>query len=205
MSGNSAFNHDDIEQILRIVDRLTDVEVRVEHGDLKLHVRKFSGAEPEAGPPVRLGTTARSNGEPAPAPDVPAAAAAAPSIAATVRASEATPEATVAVRAPMLGRFFRAPSPSEPRHTMPVQPASTIQAAWRRRKSKSIVRSSRNGVVMAGITPCQRVVGMGRRVACMLAPAAPDVHGGWRTACREGGLKNAAAQAESGHERGDRQ
>lgn len=107
MSGNSAFTHDDIEQILRIVDRLSDVEVRIEYGDLKLHVRKFSDAAPGGALSAPLDQPVQPRSEPAPttAPAQAPAGASAPEVA---------PEGTVAVRAPMLGRFFRAPSPSDP-------------------------------------------------------------------------------------------
>jgi acetyl-CoA carboxylase biotin carboxyl carrier protein len=107
VSGSSSFTHDDIEQILRIVDRLTDVEVRIEHGDLKLHVRKFSGVAPETAASIQPAASAKPESRSVPAATVAPARSAA-------QASELAPEGAVAVRAPMLGRFFRAPSPSEP-------------------------------------------------------------------------------------------
>src|SRR2546428_3043656 len=46
-----------------------------------------------------------------------------------------------------------APSPSEPGVTIAVAPASTIQRACRATNSWSMLRSSLNAVVMAGMTP----------------------------------------------------
>ena len=45
MPGPSLFTRDDLDQILRVVDRLSDVEVTLESGDFRLHVRKFSAAQ----------------------------------------------------------------------------------------------------------------------------------------------------------------
>ncbi len=109
MSDLSAFTNDDVEQILRVVDRLTDVEVRFESGDLKLHVRKFSGAAP---------ALAQTRGcEPALAEIKkiePTSIASGTEKVCTGTAAPEIPEGAVAIRAPMLGMFYRAPSPSEP-------------------------------------------------------------------------------------------
>ena len=109
MSNSPTFTNSDVEEILRVVDRLTDVEVKLETAELKLHVRKgASGAgvapEPQVSvqqlSPAPVAQTATSSEV-----EKPVAQAAAP----------AKGEAgTVAVKAPMLGRFYRAPSPSEP-------------------------------------------------------------------------------------------
>jgi acetyl-CoA carboxylase biotin carboxyl carrier protein len=109
MSGSSAFTNDDVEQILRVVDRLADVEVRIESGDLKLHVRKFSHstsgpAEITRSEPSVRPRNAEAVREAEPVPPPARAGVAAPEV----------PDGAVAIRAPMLGRFFRAPSPSEP-------------------------------------------------------------------------------------------
>lgn len=101
MPGTSAFTRDDVEQILRVVDRLTDVEVTLEAGDLRLHVRKFSGA---GLPPTDVPAAAAS-----PAPAAPRTEPAPPKLPVA-----SVPEGAVAIRAPMLGTFYRAPSPTEP-------------------------------------------------------------------------------------------
>jgi acetyl-CoA carboxylase biotin carboxyl carrier protein len=95
-SGRSPFTNEDVEQILRVVDRMDDVEVTLESGDLKLHVRKGTAAAPLA-PPARFEAG-------------PAAAAPAPRKA----GASHVPEGAVAIRAPMLGTFYRAPAPTEP-------------------------------------------------------------------------------------------
>ncbi|OGA22926.1 MAG: hypothetical protein A3H34_01635 [Betaproteobacteria bacterium RIFCSPLOWO2_02_FULL_67_19] len=101
MPGPSPFTRDDVEQILRVVDRLTDVEVTLEAGDLRLHVRKFSGtAPPPAEVPAAAVSSAPAASRAGPIPPKPSAAR--------------IPEGAVAVRAPMLGTFYRAPSPTEP-------------------------------------------------------------------------------------------
>ncbi len=101
MPGSSAFTRDDVEQILRVVDGLTDVEVTLEAGELRLHVRKFSGTVPP--PAVAPATTA------SPAPTV-SRTEPIPSKLSAAR----IPTGAVAIRAPMLGTFYRASSPTEP-------------------------------------------------------------------------------------------
>lgn len=111
----------DVERILGIVDRLNDIEVRLEIDGMKLHVRKFSNAST---------ATARingANGDAAPsvlqAPDGAAifpeerdASVAPHQQSPSVRgaAAEVPQPGLLEIRAPMLGRFFRAPSPTEP-------------------------------------------------------------------------------------------
>lgn len=108
---HSDFTNDDVEQILRVVDGLKDVEVLFESGDIKLHVRKFSGSEgaPANAKPAEL---ANVDGSAKPVPTSAPSARAAPSDAVSVVAVE--PPGTLAIRAPMLGRFYRAGSPTEP-------------------------------------------------------------------------------------------
>lgn len=109
MSGPSAFTNDDVEQILRVVDRLTDVEVRLESDDFKLHVRKFSGAVPAPA------ETRRS--EPPPEGAKKSEPTSVEAGAGTIRMGTAGPEiphGAIEIRAPMLGAFYRAPSPTEP-------------------------------------------------------------------------------------------
>lgn len=114
----------DVERILEIVDRLKDVEVRLELPSMKLHVRKFNGAMPAA-------MSAAAPFEPSPvsvrsepavlAAPVPAASAAAAPADAVHKSTEA---GLLDVLAPMLGTFYRASSPSEPAF---VNVGSTIQ------------------------------------------------------------------------------
>ena len=98
--------HNDVKTILEIVDRAEHLdEIELVFAGLKLHVRR-SGGEP----------IARSLSQPR---AVPAASAATP--AALQPSQPAAPAAAgaqlaadeVAIRAPMLGTFYRAASPSE--------------------------------------------------------------------------------------------
>ncbi|MBF6570117.1 MAG: acetyl-CoA carboxylase biotin carboxyl carrier protein subunit [Candidatus Binataceae bacterium] len=108
MSSFSPFTNDDVEQILRVVDRLSNVEVQLEFGDLKLHVRKSSAAEPASESRAQIARSQPKLEEPrAPAPQSAASLS-------RSRGVEQLPPGAVAIRAPMLGIFYRAPSPTEP-------------------------------------------------------------------------------------------
>jgi acetyl-CoA carboxylase biotin carboxyl carrier protein len=101
----SGLSREDIAEILRLVDASGYGELRLEVGDLKLYVRK----DQDGGPPS-LGTAARTApAEPArgPAPEPPAEPP-------SQGAADAIPEGMVAIRAPTLGAFYRAPAPGEP-------------------------------------------------------------------------------------------
>ncbi len=92
----------DIDRILKIIDDSGYEEVKIEVGDFKLHVRKGgSAAGPEERAPVQAPATTRA------LPGAPAPAGAAP----TSPATQEVPEGLVAVRAPLLGTFYRAASP----------------------------------------------------------------------------------------------
>lgn len=109
MSNSPTFTNSDVEEILRVVDRLTDVEVKFETPEFKLHVLKgASGTSVAPEPQVNVQRHAASPAAKTATPqevEKPAVQAV-PSV--TVEAG------TVAVQAPMLGRFYRAPSASEP-------------------------------------------------------------------------------------------
>lgn len=132
MSSSSDLTHDDVARILGIIDKLNDIEVRLEVDGMKLHVRKFSGAhgasrhieefapmQAESVPQAAQAALVSGRNPapaptpaPAPAPELTESAkplpATAPVLAPTVEGS-----APVTIRAPMLGRFFRASSPTE--------------------------------------------------------------------------------------------
>lgn len=101
---------DDVLKILKIIDESGYDDVRLEVGDFKLHVQK-RGAHalpPDARDVVAdAGATAHT--------DAPASAAGSPqpSVAPSPAAPETIPAGMVAVRAPMLGTFYRAPAPGE--------------------------------------------------------------------------------------------
>jgi acetyl-CoA carboxylase biotin carboxyl carrier protein len=103
-----ALTHEDVANILKIIDESDYDEVRLEFGDLKLHVQKH-GALTDGGAslPMRIEARTPAAAAPAPAAPVPPAASAARA------APTAIPPGMVAVRAPMLGTFYRASAPGE--------------------------------------------------------------------------------------------
>ena len=130
------FTQADVERILGIVDKLNDIEVRLEVDGMKLHVRKFSEASPAGGHSLPQSAPAVQQAASAPqrqiAPPAPPAMPTAqpvpgrPLPAASVPAPAATADSgLLEVRAPMLGRFFRAPSASEPAY---VEVGATVSA-----------------------------------------------------------------------------
>jgi len=106
-----ALTNDDVLKILKIIDESDYDEVRLELEDLKLHVRRHGNAEHES--PGRLPDNIerpRINlSENSLAAHGPSAAAPASGSGGEVP----VPEGLVAVRAPMLGTFYRASSPGE--------------------------------------------------------------------------------------------
>ncbi len=117
----------EVERILAIVDNLNDVEVHIETEGMKLHVRKFSDA------------SSASYSHSTAAVKAPAESASlitrqslpieAEKAAILSPVLPALKEGLIEVRAPMLGRFFRASSPSEPPYveiSVKVVPEDTI-------------------------------------------------------------------------------
>jgi acetyl-CoA carboxylase biotin carboxyl carrier protein len=106
----------DVERILAIVDRLNDIEVRLEIDGMKLHVRKFSEASMPGASAGPAGVSLPQAHRPPAADAERAAALPMPQEAALPSAGVGSPAepGLLEVRAPMLGRFFRASSPSEP-------------------------------------------------------------------------------------------
>ena len=94
-----ALTNDDVERILRIIDESGYDEIRIEHGDLKVHMRRRGG-----------GDSAPSSFTPAAQPETRAEAPRQPAPAPAAAAFE-VPQGLVAVRAPMLGTFYRASAP----------------------------------------------------------------------------------------------
>ncbi len=95
--------HDDVSKILEIIDAAPHLdEVQLDFAGVRLHVRRGGGAPASQAAPA--------SSAPAPSP-APAPAAAAP--AARRTAHPPAPEGAVAIRAPMLGTFYRAAAPGE--------------------------------------------------------------------------------------------
>ncbi len=94
--------HEDVQRILKIIDEAKHLEeFDLVYGDFQLHIRR-QGA----------GTSPAAAAAPAPVPGAkPAAAPVAAAAPQTVRSP--VPDHMTAVRAPMLGTFYRAPAPGE--------------------------------------------------------------------------------------------
>ena len=113
-----SLTHSDIAEILRLVDESTLDELVVEVGDLRVEVRR-KGAMPAA--PV-VPPTPAPPAPPAPAPSSPEPPPAVTDAQAVAEQGmgPATPdeptldEGQIAVRSPMVGTFYRRPSPDEP-------------------------------------------------------------------------------------------
>lgn len=98
--------HQDVREILSVIDSAEHLnEIELVMGGFRLHVvRNGAGgavmqrAVPLAAQPAALAAPASA---PSPAPQASAA-------------EEAVPAGIVAIRAPMLGTFYRAPAPNEP-------------------------------------------------------------------------------------------
>ena len=104
---------DDVLKILKIIDESDYDDVRLEIGDFKLHVQKHGNAE-HASPAAPSDHREKAHTT---APDSShATSAVAPPVTSAVpkaAGEEPIPDGLVAVRAPMLGTFYRAPSPGE--------------------------------------------------------------------------------------------
>lgn len=102
--------NDDILAILKIIDESGYDEVRIETGDFKMHVSKQGSAgvmqfveRPESRTPAQA--------KPQPTPPGAAGTSRALSASPAQREEEEIPAGLSAIRAPMLGTFYRAPSP----------------------------------------------------------------------------------------------
>lgn len=97
--------HDDVQSILKIIDAAEHLEeIEIVHGSFRLHVVRSSGGLRQNMQPS-VASSASPVGAPAPVP-----ASAAP---AAKPAEIEIPTGVVALRAPMLGTFYRAPAPGE--------------------------------------------------------------------------------------------
>ena len=101
--------HADVEKILRIIDGMSDRDVHLEVGDLKLHVSRRGAAAPvPAVPPIAPAAELRAQPMPASSPVAAAATGIPPEV--------GIPPGHVAIRAPTMGTFYRAASPGAPPH-----------------------------------------------------------------------------------------
>jgi acetyl-CoA carboxylase biotin carboxyl carrier protein len=95
--------HEDVKRILEIIDRAEHLdEVELVFGGIHLHVRRGK-ASAESSSSSRISAASTPTIE-APKPSIPAAQRSEPKLA----------EGEVAIRAPMLGTFYRAAAPGQP-------------------------------------------------------------------------------------------
>ena len=111
-----SLTHSDIAEIIRLVDQSTLDEFVVEVGDLKVEIRR-KGAMPAA-PTAPAAPAPASPPPPAPVEPSPAALPS-PAVAEQDRGPAGLDEPTlgdgqIAVRSPMVGTFYRRPSPDDP-------------------------------------------------------------------------------------------
>jgi acetyl-CoA carboxylase biotin carboxyl carrier protein len=100
---SSELTHEDVQRILKIIDEAKHLEeLELVYGGFRLHIRRHGAPEGAPRAPAAL--------EP-PEPTAQAAPAAQP---APKGEERPVPPGMVAIRAPMLGTFYRAPSPGEP-------------------------------------------------------------------------------------------
>ncbi len=102
-----------ILELLRFVSRSDLTEVIVEEGEFRLTIRR-GGATPAIAAPVIAPPTAPVAMPVAPVPSLPAAESPAPTAPAAKPETPATPAKTTYIRSPMVGTFYRRPSPEKP-------------------------------------------------------------------------------------------
>ena len=104
---STELTHSDVESILKIIDAAEHLnEVEIVHGGFRLHVVRGAGGNghsfraPEMSAAPQVAPKASAGGSPSPASAVSAVSA-------------EIPPGTIAIRAPMLGIFYRAAAPGE--------------------------------------------------------------------------------------------
>ena len=121
----STLTFSDVDQILRIIDQFPAAEVRFEHGDLKLYVKRTGSAGTVAQPTAQAAPQAALQAAPASAVSAvapaatpaKAAAAAAPSAA----KSKADRRGQTSIESPLMGAYYAAPAPDADPFVRPGQ------------------------------------------------------------------------------------
>ncbi len=107
----SSIQQDDVLLILKLLDESSFDELHLENGDLKLHIQKHPRGNvfgpPVFSPPAEGGPSLEEKKP----PSQPGTAALP---AATVAMTQEPPPGLLAIRAPMLGTFYRTPKPGAP-------------------------------------------------------------------------------------------
>lgn len=108
---STELTHSDVESILKIIDAAEHLnEIEIVHGSFRLHVvRDGNGVGRSISAPMSMAPQASPppSTNHAPAPQIVPAAPAASTAPAEI------PPGAIAIRAPMLGIFYRAPAPGE--------------------------------------------------------------------------------------------
>jgi len=106
--------HNDVQSILKIIDAAEHLEeIEIVHGGFRLHVVRNGGgslrarSQEQAAAEPTVQARQIQQDEPAPA------ALATPAVASAQAKVESVPDGMVAIRAPMLGVFYRASAPGE--------------------------------------------------------------------------------------------
>ena len=149
--------HDDVRKILAIIDGMQDCEVRLEIGELKLHVSRHPGAA----------LAVQSAPAPPPRNATPVAA-----ISSKPPAVFAVPAGQVAVRAPTMGTFYRASSPGAKPYAEVgdrVQPDDTV-CVFEVMKLFSSLKAEVAGTVTAILVANETLVEQDRPLI-LIAPA----------------------------------
>lgn len=104
--------HEDVHKILNIIDDAKHLEeLDLTYGDFRLHIRRHGvGNRPD--PSCSSGPSPEAASAPAPAV-APSLQDSSPVERRPEPAAQPVPEGMIAIRAPMLGTFYRSPSPGE--------------------------------------------------------------------------------------------
>jgi acetyl-CoA carboxylase biotin carboxyl carrier protein len=101
----------EVAEIIKIIDASNLDELVIEMDGAKMHIRRNAGGGPAAASPASLSSTSAVSAAKPVAPAAEAPAGARSSKAATPAADL---DGNAAVRSPMVGVFYRAPSPKDP-------------------------------------------------------------------------------------------
>src|ERR1700716_3590283 len=115
-------SEDEVQKILRVIDELDYGEIRIELGDLKLHVRKSATGESLlAAPPAQSALSPASPAVAAATPTTPQPLGANPERPVGAPSQPTSSASLHLVRAPTAGVFYTAPSPGAAPFVRPGQ------------------------------------------------------------------------------------
>ncbi|HSK11882.1 MAG TPA: acetyl-CoA carboxylase biotin carboxyl carrier protein [Phnomibacter sp.] len=97
-----------VHELVKIINKTNIAEISIEEEGLKITIKQKEDPAPQV-----IAAPAQTTYIPAPAP-APAAAPAAAAPAAPVKAAEPAADNLVTIKSPMIGTFYRSPSPDTP-------------------------------------------------------------------------------------------